>query len=229
MAMKKEEIAAKARRTAVSDLLGVIMVGPPDEFPFKQAAGQELFELAIKKLEVHDMTTAVALRRYASIFGRLDLLDLKMSTNGLSSIERAAAIAKWLDDPPSYSLEDLRNDFDRYRRVTGKQTCHRRTLRRQYELLRDYARKNSYPSKTLAARGQRSTWVRKHLLAMIALAAEVPCWHPRRELVAREWEEFMRDVDKKTSLTQMIALVLAYIHSTTSAYLLNRLLPRRSQ
>ncbi|MEO7863682.1 MAG: hypothetical protein ABIU05_25270 [Nitrospirales bacterium] len=217
----------KPRNNALLDLVGSILVGPP-LFPIKQLTAMALFELALDRLAPHDKTMVEALRRYASQFARLEILELKAFTFGLPPADVGFATLKWWMEEPSPDMtDDLGDDFDRYRRVVGKRSCHSRTLRRQHELLQAYGRAHKYPAGAHIDRIQRRAWGRAHLPAMIGEAQLVSCWHPQHDLTKQDLDEVLNDIDEKTSLIQMSALVLAHLHSTTTDYLLKRLLPRR--
>jgi hypothetical protein len=232
----REEDSVRARQAALGDLVGLILVGPSNVFPIKPPTAQALFGLAIDRLAEHDKTTADALRRYAAQHARLELLDFRISTGGpsldgagVAKLERLLLTLEWLLSKPLTSAEDLQDDFGRYSRAVGKRICHLRTLRRQDELLRGYGRTHSYPVGTAARRAQRPAWVHQHLRAMIAEAQVVPCWHSERDLTDEEVDNLLNDVDERTSIARLSALVLTLLHPTTIDYLLKRLLPRRRQ
>ncbi len=220
-----EESSEKVRKDALHDLAGLIIVGPPNEFPVKPSTGRAMFDLAVDCLARHDKTTADALLRYAAQFGRLELLGLHASIEGLSPDTTDAAIVKWLLEPSLWSTNDLQNDFPSYRRAVGKRACHLRTLRRQYELLRTYGRTHKYPAGPQSRRIQRMNWVREHLLGMITAAQCVPCWHQQENSTAHEQEKLLSQVDEKTSIAALSAMVLSQLHPKSADYLLKRLLP----
>lgn len=217
----------KPRNTALQDLVFSILVGPP-MFPLNRLTAAAFFELALDRLASHDKTVAEALRRYASYFARLEALDFKASTLSVPSADQGLALLKWsLAEPITHSTDDLRDGFDLFRRDVGKRTCSSRTLRRQHELLQDYARAYKYPTGAPTVRTHRSAWVRRHLPAMIGEAQLIACWHPQPDLTTQDLDQVLKGIDEKTSLTQVSALVLAHLHSATTDYLLKRLLPRR--
>jgi hypothetical protein len=219
--------SVKTQKQALHDLMGTILVGPP-AFPIKQPTASALFDLALDRLAHHDKTMAEALRRFASQFARLELLELTSSTLGLPSADvDLAKLRWWLNEPLTYSSDDWRDNFDKYRRTVGKKTCHVRTLRRQYELLCAYGKAHRYPAGANSKVTQRSVWGHEHLSAMILEAQVVSCWHPQPNLTEQERDKLLQGIDKVTSLAQLSALVLAHLHSTTTDYLLKRLLPRR--
>lgn len=219
----KSASAVKARRTALSNLVGAILVAPPDGVFLKPSTAKALFDLAVDQLTLHNKTTAEALRRYATVHANLDQLDLITSTEGLpSSVVTATAKIEWLLGPPTCLATDLRDDFATYRRTVGKQTCHLRTLRRQDELLRAFAQAQNYPTRTQIHRLQRQAWCREHLSAMIAEAQHVSCWHQQPDLTPRDMDKILRRVDQETSTSKLSALVLEYLHPTSSESLLKR-------
>lgn len=219
----------KERRAALSDLVGAIFVAPPHELFLKPSTARALFDLAVDQLTLHNKTTAEALRRYATVRANLDQLDLIASTEGLpSSAATTAAKIEWLLGPPTCLATDVRNDFDTYRRTIGKQTCHLRTLRRQDELLRAFARAKNYPTGTQIQRPQRQAWCREYLSAMIAEAQHVTCWHQQPDLTPRDMGKILGKVGQETSISKLSALVLEYLHPTTSESILKRLLHRGS-
>jgi hypothetical protein len=211
------EGAAKSRRDALHDLVGLILVGPSNVFPFKPSTAQALFDLAVGLLAQHDKTKADALRRYAAYIARMELMQLPPGADN-------AATVKWLLSEPVISAEELRTNFHKYSRAVGKQSCHPRTLRRQNELLRAYGCAHKYPSGSLTERGQRPAWARDHLMAMIGEAQAVPCWHPLHDLGRYDLDQ---DIDEYTSLSKLSALVIARLHGINPDSLLKRLLPRR--
>lgn len=215
--------AFKARTTALSDLIGAILVAPPNEFCLKPSTARALFDLAVDQLALHNKTTAEALRRYATVHANIDQLDLIASTEGLSSSAAStAAKIEWLLGPPTCLATDLRGDFDTYRRTIGKQTCHLRTLRRQDKLIRAFARAQNYPTGTKIQRLQRQAWCRDHLSAMIAEAQHVTCWHQQPDLAPRDLDKILGKVGQETSTSKLSALVLEFLHPTTSESLLKR-------
>ena len=219
--------AEKRRKAALHDLVGRILIGPPDVLPVKRSTVALLFGLAIDRLAERDNKTAEALRHCASHYARLELAELTASTNGLP--DDAAAIAKldWLlSEEQTYSLDDMRDCLDAYRRALGKRACYPRTLRRQDTLLRNYARSHDYPIGTRAMRGNRREWVREYLPAMITEAQAVPCFHEWRSLTDQDRDYVLNAVDGNTSLSKLSALVLTLLHPQTVDSLLKRLLPR---
>lgn len=219
-------IETYTRRVRLLDLVGRIGVGPPNEFPMRPSTGRALFNLAIDKLAAHDKTTAEALRRFAATTGRLDILEYRLATDEVPTLEKARIAIEWLSDPSPFSASELQDCFDTFRLHTGKKACHPRTLRRQHELLRSFQHTYRYPTGNLARRSQRQAWCKEHLSAMIAEAQRMPCWHEQPDPTAKDLKEILQDVGEETSVTKMSALVMEYLHPTTSESILKRLLRR---
>lgn len=219
--------ADMARRAMLKDLVGSIVVGP-SMFPIKRSTGEAFFTLAIERLADHDKTMAEALCRYMGQHARLEALDFRTSTSSLDPATRVAATVEWLlDEEPVHPIKELRKDFERFRRVVGKQTCHPRTIRRQYDLLRAYGSAHNYPIKSSANLAVRSAWIQTHLPMMIAEAQVVSCWHPLHNLTKQDLEEIREVLNAKTSISKLSTLVLARLHSTTSDSIRKRLRPRK--
>lgn len=222
----EELTSAKAWKAMLTDLGFAMLVGPSDKFLMKPSTATGLFGLALERLAEHDKTMADALRRYAGMFGRTDLLDLRTSTEGLKPIPNVIATLDWLmSEPIMCSVDDMPNYFDEYRRASGKRTCYPRTLRRQAQLLHTYGSAYNYPARSRL--NQRPAWIREHLMAMIAEAQKVACWHPWRDLTDQDRENVMINVKSHGSLAKLSALVLTQLHPISEDYLLKRLLPRR--
>ena len=216
-----------ALRDQLRDLVSAIAVGP-NAFPIKRSMGQALFGLAVDLFAKHDKTKAEALRRFAGQFARLEFLDFKTTPMGLSSGD--ASVATWLlSEELTYSAEELRDKFRTFSRAVGKQTCHPTTLRRQYKLLNAHVLAHNYPIGVRSLQNQRPTWVREHLLAMIAEAQMVSCWHSQPDLTEEDLETVLNEVDEQTSPSKLSALVVAHLHSISADSLRKRILSRRRQ
>ncbi|MCE7976335.1 MAG: hypothetical protein DYH03_04060 [Nitrospira sp. NTP1] len=57
---------------------------------------------------------------------------------------------------------------------------------------------------------------------MIAEAQHVSCWHQQPDLTPRDMDKILRRVDQETSTSKLSALVLEYLHPTSSESLLKR-------
>ncbi|MBA5861616.1 MAG: hypothetical protein GDA65_02735 [Nitrospira sp. CR1.1] len=193
----------------------------------KPSTGRALFNLAIDKLAVHDKTTAEALRRFASVHGRLDILEYRCAIDDRPPLEQAVISINWLWDPAPFSADELQDDFETFRQFTGKKNCHPRTLRRQHELLRAFQHTHRYPTGGYIRRSQRQAWCKEHLPAMISEAQGMPCWHHQPAPTAQDLNEILEKVGEETSSTKLSALIMEYLHPTTSESLLKRLLRRR--
>ncbi len=216
-------------RTWIRDLHASILVGPP-MFPLRRLTGKALFDLALEKLDKHDMPMADALRLYSGRYARLEELGLAAATFRKPSVESLVAWIKFLLTEPERGLiDELRIKFDKFRQEVGKQSCSTETIQRQDKLLRGYFYKNSYPAGTIVLRDQRSAWIYKHLPAMIARVQGVTCWHAYPDMTKQDFDDFATESNDKPSAAKLRALILARLHKLSAGYISKRLLPRRRQ
>jgi hypothetical protein len=220
----KEVITAKKRRDALYDLMGVILIGPPGAFPIKPSTGASLFGLSVDRLAKYEPKTAAALLLCAAYHSRLELFALTLRKAPNKTLVAIAKAQRLLCEKQTYS--HMRDCLDAFRRALGKRTCYPRTLRRQDELLRAYARSHKYPIGTRAERDKRRKWVHEHLSGMIAEAQTVACLHEWRSLTDDDRDAALNAITANTSPAQLSALVLTLLHPVTVDSLLKRLLPR---